>query len=320
MDTMQRIGHLAHEALNVEEQRYALDPRLLTIMDGAFGSMQHLQQYDRMKIGDWDPFETQTQCQHVPYERPIGRVPRQARASSSGVRRHRHGLHDEDNNEAEHRDPEVDPQNCTRSTGTHFSTSLHTPVSTLPQFTPFTHFPFYGTQFTPSPHVPAFGSPFTPSPHIPVFGYDATTSGGSLDADFSQINDLLGATGGGSTTVDLPDYCTLGQTMFTPTQTQPMGMSGHTVPGNFNDYRSKDTDDSDGTAESTGEDTLVSDNADEDYGPSTAVPQVPALVIGERVPRNRQRRPATRYCCLTTTPQEKGKGKDKGKGKKIVRY
>ena len=159
-----------------------------------------------------------------------------------------------------------------------------------------------------------------PLPHILVFGYDATTSGGSLHADFSQIYDLLGATGGGSTTVDLPDYCTFGQTMFMPTQIQPMGMSGHTVPGNFHDYRSKDTDDSDGTAESTGEDTLVSDNADEVYGPSTAVPQVPALVIQERVQRIRQRRPATRNYCPPAIPQEKDKGKTKGKGKKTTRH
>ncbi|XP_071912504.1 uncharacterized protein [Coffea arabica] len=232
MDTMQCIGHQSHEALNLDDPGHVFHPRLLTIVDGgAFGSMQHLQQYDRMKVGDWDPFKTQTQSQHVPYERPIGHVPRQVRASTSGVRRHKHGLHDEDENEAEHRGPEVDPQNCTRPTGTHFSTSLHTLISTLPQFTQLPHFPVYGTQFTPFPHVPtfgspltpspvpAFGSPFTPLPHIPIFGYDATTSGGSLRADLSQIYDLIGATGGGSTTVDLKDYCTLGQTMFMPTQT-----------------------------------------------------------------------------------------------------
>ncbi|XP_071914096.1 serine/threonine-protein phosphatase 7 long form homolog isoform X1 [Coffea arabica] len=53
MDTMQRIGRQSHDALEHEGRFH---PRLATIVDGAYGSMQYLQRFDRMVVGDFDSF------------------------------------------------------------------------------------------------------------------------------------------------------------------------------------------------------------------------------------------------------------------------
>ena len=93
MDTMQRIGRQSHEALEHEGRFH---PRLATIVDGAYGSMQYLQRFDHMVVGDFDSFDHNPPvAQEIPIQPRVRRVPAQGGPSSSRSRRHRHGLRDE---------------------------------------------------------------------------------------------------------------------------------------------------------------------------------------------------------------------------------
>mgnify|MGYP004717216391 CR=1 FL=1 len=96
MGAMQCIGQQTQDAINVDDIGDQAYPRLLTIMDGAYGSMQYLRRFDRMVVGEFDPLDSgHLSASNVSFQTPVRRVPFQTGPSSSRGRHSRHDLHDE---------------------------------------------------------------------------------------------------------------------------------------------------------------------------------------------------------------------------------
>ena len=310
---MQRIGRQSHGALELDDPGSRFHPRLATIVDGAYGSMQYLQRFDRMVVGDYDSFNHNPHVTpEIPIQPRVRRVPTQGGPSSSRSRRHRHGLQDKVIEETGIQMTEGGTQSHYNPTSNQFTTSVSVPMTDIhgvspgqnisaftPQVTSFPHsqhialdatplpqFPPFGVYSRPSPYLPVFGGHFPSSSNEPPFGYVATAAASSSTANLHPIFNFLNETGGVPSISDLPDYYSLGQTMTVPASIQPISTTTYGQTGDFATYRSQHDGDSSTTVESDEED---------DVGPYAL--------------RDRCRRKPKRFCCPSTTPGDKGKGK-----------
>ena len=122
---MQRIGRQSHDALELDDPGSRFHPRLATIVDGAYGSMQYLQRFDRMVVGDYDSFNHNPHVTpEIPIQPRVRRVPTQGGPSSSRSRRHRHGLQDEVMREMSVQNTEAGTQSRHNPTSNQFITSV----------------------------------------------------------------------------------------------------------------------------------------------------------------------------------------------------
>ena len=329
MGTMQRIGQQLHDAFELDDIANRFHPRLLIIVDGAYGSMQYFQCFDHMVVGDFDFFNhNPPTLQNIPFQNPVGHVSTQGGPSFSRNRRYKHGLQDEVIREMSVQNTEAGTQSRHSPIGNQFTRFVPLtiadayampPIQLLafgPQVTPSPHSPHigldatlspqfqsFGTYPAPSPHFPVFGVQFPSSSHMPPFGYAVIASASSSAPKLHPIFTFLSRTGGTSPILDLPDYYSLGQPMAVPTSIQPVSTIAYNQSGDFITYRSQSNYYSSTTAKSVDEEDIGLDAASIDFAPPIDAPQEP-IVLHERC-----RRQFKRFCCPPTTPGDKGKGK-----------
>ncbi|XP_071904991.1 uncharacterized protein [Coffea arabica] len=309
MGTMQHVGQQSHEAFQLEDTGGHFHSCFATIVDGAYGSMQYLQRFDRMVVGDFNSFNHNPSVpQEIPEPNRVRSVPTQGGPSSSRSRRRRHGLQDEVIGEQtiQHTEaPDINAmppiQNISAFSPqvTSFPYSSHIGLDA----TPLSQFPTFGAHPTPSSYYPAFGGQYPSSSHEPPVGDAITVAASSSASELHPIFTLRSGMGGTSPILDLLDYYSLGQPMTVPTSIQPVCTTGYGHSGDFVTYRSQNDCDSSTTADSVEEEDAGLDDASIDVAPPIDAPQEPIVL------RERCRRQPKRFCCPSTTPGDKGRGK-----------
>lgn len=316
---MQRIVQQTQNVINIDNIGERALPRLCTIMDGAYGSMQYLRRFDRMVVGQSDPFDSgHPSTSNVPFQTPGRRVPSHTGPSSSRGRQRRHDQHD---------GPTV-VEPSVQVTGMDTG-HPHTPP--VQQFTAFAPSPVpgvdrgmaarhhvsgdmfipqpasmtIGAQATSSQQFPPFAVP--PTPVAGMYGFDPRFPSSSqlppyehvpMTGDFSShaalhpIFTLLSGTGGTSSSLELPDYYSLGQPSVFPSTNQRSYASDHVSTGDFVTYRSTNDSESSDTSDALETDDVDPDSGSRDDPSARDYSNHPGVVIGER-----QRRRPKRFCC-----------------------